>query len=70
MKKLLIVLLFLTGCVKYQVVQKLDDNLYHMYNPKKGIEIVRTPNKLKTGKFYRLNQIDIIKPENSYYENN
>lgn len=66
MRKLLILLLFLTGCVKYQVVQKLDDNLYHMYNSKKGIEIIRTPDKLVIDKFYKLNRINIVTPQDKY----
>lgn len=62
MKKLiLIILLFvLTGCVKYQVVQKLDDNMYHLYNEKEGTSIITTPDKLEINKFYKLKDIKII----------
>tara|TARA_B100000900_G_scaffold346281_1_gene311010 strand:- start:477 stop:674 length:198 start_codon:yes stop_codon:yes gene_type:complete len=62
MKKLItVILLFvLTGCVKYQVVQKLDNNMYHLYNPKEGAAIVITPDKLEINKFYKLKQINII----------
>ncbi len=62
MKKLIpIILLFvLTGCVKYQVVQKLDDNMYHLYHPKEGVAIVITPDKLEIDKFYRLKNINKI----------
>ena len=62
MKKLIaIVLLFtLTGCVKYQVVQKLDDNMYHLYHPKEGVTIVVTPDNLEINKFYKLKNINKI----------
>ena len=62
MKKLiLIILLFvLTGCVKYQVVQKLDDNMYHLYKEKEGTSIITTPDKLEINKFYKLKDIKII----------
>ena len=42
--------LFLIGCAKYQVVQKLDDNMYHLYHPKEGVAIVITPDKLEINK--------------------
>ena len=62
MKKLIaIILLFvLTGCVKYQVVQKLDDNMYHLYNKKEGIAIIITSDKLEINEFYKLKNINII----------
>ena len=62
MKKLLILilLLILTGCIKYQVVQKLDDNIYHLYNKKEGAVVIITPDKLEINKFYNLKQIKII----------
>ena len=62
MKKLIaIVLLFtFTGCVKYQVVQKLDDNMYHLYHPKEGVAIITTPDKLEIDKFYKLKNITKI----------
>ena len=63
MKKLLITLLLLfclTGCVKYQVIQKLDDNMYHLTSTKGDVTIIITPDKLKINKFYKLKQINII----------
>ena len=62
MKKLILLLLpfFLTGCVKYQVIQKLDYNIYHLATTKGNIAIVITPDKLEVNKFYKLKQINII----------
>lgn len=62
MKKLIVVILLfiLTGCVKYQVVQKLDDNMYHLYNEKEGVAIIITPDNLEINKFYKLKNINII----------
>ena len=61
MKKIiLLLLLFLIGCAKYQVVQKLDDNMYHLYHPKEGVAIVITPDKLEINKFYKLKNINKI----------
>ena len=62
MKKLaIIILLFmLSSCVKYQVIQKLDDNMYHLATTKGNIAIVITPDKLKVNKFYKLKHINII----------
>ncbi len=68
MKKLNLILLFiltillalLPGCVQYQVVQELDDNMYHLYNEKEGAVIVITPDKLEINKFYKLKNINII----------
>jgi len=62
MKNLLVLILLciLTGCAKYQVVQKLDDNMYHLYHPKEGVAIVITPDKLEINKFYKLKNINKI----------
>ena len=62
MKKITILLLpfFLIGCVKYQVIQKLDTNMYHLYNKKEGVAIVITPDKLEINKFYKLKNINKI----------
>jgi hypothetical protein len=67
MRGLIILLMgFLVGCTKYQVVQKLDNNMYHLYNSKKGVEIIRTSDRLVIDKFYKLNRINIITPQNQY----
>ena len=67
MKRLLSItvgLVMLSGCApKYQVVQELDVNMYHMYNPKKGVEIIFTPDKLKVDGWYKMSQIDLIIPK-------
>ena len=61
MKKLILLLpFFLVRCVKYQVIQKLDDNMYHLANTKGNIVIIITPDKLKVNKFYKLKQINIV----------
>ena len=55
----LVFLLF--GCSKYQVVQQVQVNMYHLHNPKtKDAEIIITKDTLVIGKFYRLNQIKTI----------
>ena len=62
MKKLIVLILLFTliGCAKYQVVQKLDDNMYHLYHPKEGVEIIITSDNLEINKFYRLKNISKI----------
>ena len=62
---LIVLVLFLVGCSKYQVVQELKVNMYHLHNSKKKkVEIIITKDKLQVGKWYRLNQIDIIEIDN------
>ena len=62
MKKLIIIILLFAfpSCVKYQVIQKLDDNMYHLATTKGNIAVVITPDKLKINKFYKLKHINII----------
>lgn len=56
-----VVLLFITGCAKYQVVQEVNLNMYHMHNPRTHkMEIILTKQKLEVGKYYRLKSIDTI----------
>jgi hypothetical protein len=48
-------------CSKYQVVQEVRVNLYHLHNPKtKDAEVILTKDTLEVGKFYRLKEINII----------
>ena len=42
------------ACTRYQVVQEVRVNMYHMYHPKKGVEIILTQDTLEIGKWYRL----------------
>tara|TARA_R110002012_G_scaffold18702_1_gene68345 strand:- start:1148 stop:1381 length:234 start_codon:yes stop_codon:yes gene_type:complete len=64
MYKIFIAILFniiLLSCSKYQVVSEVRLNLYHLHNPKtKNAEVILTKDTLEIGKFYRLNQINII----------
>lgn len=57
---LIIPLIILMGCFtsKYQVVDKLEPNLYHLHNPKTNdIEILSTKQKLIIGEWYNLKKI-------------
>ena len=63
--KILLLLLPLMGCSKYQVVQEVKVNLYHLHNPKtRDVEIIVTQDSLVVGHWYRLKQINIIELEN------
>mgnify|MGYP003150240407 FL=1 len=63
--KILLLLLPLMGCSKYQVVQEVKVNLYHLHNPKtRDVEVIVTQDSLAVGHWYRLNQINIIELEN------
>lgn len=57
----------ISGCKKYQVVQEIKVNLYHLHNSKtKDAEVILTKDTLEVGKFYRLRDINII--ESPYYK--
>ena len=68
MKKLIIIAVMLaTACApKYQVVQELDVNMYHMYNAKDGVVIIFTPDKLEINGWYKMKDINILNPANQY----
>ena len=52
-------LVVIMGCSKYQVVQEVKVNLYHLDNPKKhDSEIILTQDSLVVGKWYRLKSIN------------
>ena len=52
-------LVVMVGCSKYQVVQEVKVNLYHLHNPKKhDSEIILTQDSLVVGKWYRLKSIN------------
>ena len=62
--KILLLLLPLMACSKYQVVQEVKVNLYHLQNPRtKDVKIVVTKDYLVIGDWYRLKQINIIELE-------
>ena len=62
--KILLLLLPLMACSKYQVVQEVKVNLYHLQNPRtKDVKIVVTKDYLVIGGWYRLKQINIIELE-------
>ena len=67
-KNIFIILgLLLAGCsTKYQVVQELDVNMYHMHSPKEGVVIIFTTDKLKINDWYRMRDINILNPDNQY----
>lgn len=64
MKKNLLILLLLiislVSCKQYQVVQELNVNMYHMYHPKHGVEIILTKDTLVVGKWYKLKRLNTI----------
>ena len=64
MKNINLILLLLSislgSCKQYQVVQELNVNMYHMHNPKHGVEVILTQDTLEVGKWYRLKRINII----------
>lgn len=69
MKKIILLVILCTSCAKYQVVQELKVNLYHLHNPKTGeIEIIVTEDVLTVGEWYKLKQIDIIETDNDKKE--
>ena len=64
MKSILLISLLFIGCSKYQVVQEIKVNMYHMHHPTKGVEVILTKDNLKVGNWYRLKQIEIIDIDN------
>tara|TARA_Y100000310_G_C20207026_1_gene589549 strand:- start:416 stop:610 length:195 start_codon:yes stop_codon:yes gene_type:complete len=60
LKKIGLILILFTGCAKYQVVQEVKVNMYHLHHPTKGVEIIITKDELKVGNWYRLKQINAI----------
>jgi len=59
-----VILFFITSCARYQVVQELEVNMYHLHNPRSHkMEVILTKQKLEIGKWYKLKSIDIIEIE-------
>jgi len=52
-------LVMIIGCSKYQVVQEVQLNLYHLHNPKKNkMEMILTRDSLVIGDWYKLKRIN------------
>ena len=64
MKRIILIAILCVGCTKYQVVQEVRVNLYHMHHPTKGVEVIITKDELKVGDWYRLKKINIIDIDN------
>ena len=63
MKRILYILLLLTlgSCAQYEVVQKLDVNMYHLQNVKtKDVQVIISSDTLVEGSFVKLKKIRII----------
>jgi len=60
MKYLIFILFLLFGCKKYQVIQEVRVNMYHLHSPKHGVEIIITKDTLELGKWYKLRKINTI----------
>ena len=63
MKRILYILtlLSLVSCAQYEVVQKLDVNMYHLQNVRtKEVQVILSSDKLEEGSFVKLNKIRII----------
>jgi hypothetical protein len=59
MRYLLILILIGCSSSKYQVVDKLESNLYHLHNPKtNGVEILSTEQKLIVGEWYSIKKLN------------
>ena len=50
----------LMSCKQYQVVQELRVNMYHLHNPKHGVEVILTTDTLEIGKWYKIKKLNII----------
>jgi len=54
---LLLSALLLSGCANYEVIQKIDVDMYHLTSKKGQVAIVLTEKDLEVGKYYRLKSI-------------
>ena len=54
---LLLSALLLSGCANYEVIQKIDVDMYHLTSKKGQVAIVLTSKDLEVGKYYRLKSI-------------
>ena len=53
-------MLLLISCNKYQVVQELKVNMYHLHHPTKGVEVIITEDSLIIGNWYKIKKIKTI----------
>ena len=60
MRFLIIILLFLFSCKKYQVIQEVRVNMYHLHSPRHGVEVIITQDTLELGKWYKIKRINAI----------
>ena len=63
MKRILYIVLLLTlgSCAQYEVVQKLDVNIYHLQNVRtKDVQVIISSDNLIEGSFVKLKKIRII----------
>ncbi len=64
MKHMLYIILFMSlsiwSCKKYQVIQEVRVNMYHLHNPKHGVEVILTHDTLEIGKWYKINRLNTI----------
>jgi hypothetical protein len=58
--KIIVSMLLLCSCSKYQVVQEVRVNMYHLHSPTKGVEVIVTKDSLTIGEWYNLKRINII----------
>tara|TARA_R110000824_G_scaffold170570_1_gene347965 strand:- start:1215 stop:1421 length:207 start_codon:yes stop_codon:yes gene_type:complete len=57
----ILILLSLSSCAQYEVVQKLDVNMYHLQNTRtKDVQIILSSDKLLEGSLVKLKNIRII----------
>jgi len=62
-KRILYILLLLTlgSCAQYEVVQKLDVNMYHLQNVRtKDVQVIISSDELIEGSLVKLKKIRII----------
>lgn len=60
MKKILLLSLLMSGCNRYQVVQEVRVNMYHLHHPTKGIEVIITEDSLTIGEWYNIKRVNKI----------
>ena len=58
--KILLSMLLLCSCNRYQVVQEVRVNMYHMHHPTKGVEVIVTKDSLAVGEWYNIKRINKI----------